>query len=278
MNTPGIVNGQTGESPVIEQPPTFFPDGSAVVGETILEHASIIIYGRSGVGKSNLGRQLVMDAGFGPQSVYFLMAEDNTALYGKGARVQRVKVLSDVNYQIDALVAAHRAGKRLPKVVFFDSISGLMDYARQEGRKTTDVRAAFGDMGYGVIDVMIRLRDEVPVDTVSIVTTYEHDPNLPPELSVEGRLVPKNLTRLSNIALYMKAHQVEYDPKATSVQPAAHRTIVVDDSGQAVGRVINRYFYTQDAGEIMAKGHHTLAFRERAILPTILRKIHGVSV
>jgi len=258
-----------------DAPAAWFPVNSAVVGQTHTDHASIIVYGRSGAGKSHLGRQLLRDTDYGPGEILFAMAEDSSTVYGPGARVVRCRSIADCNTIVEGLIAARAAGKRLPKVLFTDSISGVMDYARQDVRKQADVRAGFGDMGYGVIDYMIRLRDELPIDCVTLVTTTENDPNLPPELSVEGKLVPKHLTRLSNIALYLKSEQVSYDPKAVQPLPALHRILVLSEDGQPAGKAVNRYFYTHDAGEVIAKGHHALLFRERAILPDVLRKIHA---
>jgi len=262
----------------------WFPASAAAVGTVVQPHLSIVVYGRSGVGKSFLGRQLMLDPDYGPGEVLFVMAEDNTSLYGEGARVARIARIGEANAVIDSLVVAHREGRRLPKVVFFDSISGIMDYEREALRKNPpisdrtgrpDMFAAFGELGYGMMTVLTRLRDEIPVDAIITVTTHEADPNLPPELAVDGKLVPKNITRLSNVALYMKAQLVEYDPKTTQAQPASHRTVVVNESGAAEGKLVNRYFFTQDAGEVMAKGHFALLYRERAILPDVLRKIHS---
>jgi hypothetical protein len=73
-----------------------------------------------------------------------------------------------------------------------------------------------------------------------------------------------------------------FDPMKGIPAPAPHREVAFNEAGAPIiengaGIVINRYFYTRDAGEVMAKGHPNLAVRERAVLPEILRRIRGVA-
>lgn len=126
---------------------------------------------------------------------------------------------------------------------------------------------------------LVRLRDGVPCDVVALVTTFESAFSPIPELALPGKVIPKNLTRLTNVTLYMKAERVTFDPNAPpNVVEAAHRTIGRDEQGRLTGEVVNRFFYTMNTGEIQAKGHHNLALRERAVLPDVLRKLHGAHV
>jgi hypothetical protein len=167
------------------------------------------------------------------------------------------------------------AGSRLPKVIAVDSISGAMDYQRRyykenpirTGSGERDVRAQFGDMGYMGMDCLIELRDAVDSDVLVLVTTFETSGSLP-EFAVEGKLLPKNFVRLTNVSLHLRSEMQEFDPQKTKVLPKPWRTI-----GDRV--LIDRLFYTQDTGEVQAKGHHNLRLKEAAYMPDILRKIHG---
>ena len=113
-----------------------------------------------------------------------------------------------------------------------------------------------------------------------MVTSHEGREFAAPEIAVEGKLAPRNLTRLSSVTLYMKAEAKQFkgddwpDDKIEALG-AAHRTIGRRADGSPDGNVVSRVFITQDTGEIMAKGHHSLTLYEPANLPVILRKIHG---
>lgn len=279
------------ETPVYVPPPSvmWYPQGTEVVGETRSGHALIVILGRSGVGKSHLGRQLLLDPDYGKDEVLFLMAENATATYNTdGIHIKQVKTFNSAMEVANELARATAAGKRLPKVIFVDSVSGMADYQRQSYKAepkmvwsnerkemVNDKRAEFGDLGYTAMDVLIRLRDDVAADVVATATTFEGAFNAQPEIAVEGRLLPKNITRLSAVTLYMKALSAGI-PDGVVVKPRPHRTIVpANPETQTPGQVINRYFFTQDVGEVMAKGHHMLSFQEPAYLPDVLRKIHG---
>lgn len=265
----------------------WFPPGTQVLGEDREGHVLIVIYARSGVGKSHLVRQLLLDEEYGINEVLVLMSEDATTTYNvTGAHVKQVTSILEVDEQVRNIINAANIKKRLPKVIVWDSLSGTMDYQRRhykenqpfqtEGGKR-DVRAEFGDLGYSTMDTLAAVRDFVRTDVIVMVTTYEDPYNPRPEISVDGKLIPKHLTRLSTQSLYMKAERVTYDAAKQDAKPALHRTIGYDaDTGKLSGEVINRFFITQDTGEVFAKGHHNLALKERAILPELLRKIHGL--
>lgn len=271
--------------------PIYFPAGTQVIGVNRFGKALSVILGVSGVGKSHLCKQLLEDADYGKDEVAILMAEDATATYGHDNI--HVRQCFNFNTAMDVandLARATTQGKRLPKVVFVDSISGMADYQRQlykdqpkmtwsdkAGGQVEDKRAEFGELGYTGMDVLIRLRDSVAADVVVLCTTHEGAFNATPELAIEGKLIPKNITRLSSMTFYMKAFETPWNG-TDEVAPAPHRTIVPPNPAiQQAGKVINRYFLTMNTGEVMAKGHHSLAYQERAILPDVLRKIHGKS-
>jgi hypothetical protein len=114
------------------------------------------------------------------------------------------------------------------------------------------------------------------------MTSYEREGGGAPELAVPGKMIPKNFTRLTSTCLHMRAIMGTFDPMKGIPAPAPHREVAFNEAGAPIiengaGIVINRYFYTRDAGEVMAKGHPNLAVRERAVLPEILRRIHGVA-
>lgn len=269
-----------------EPVPIYYPTGTQVIGINRFGKALIGVLGASGSGKSHLGNQLLRDPDYGKEEVVFLMAEDSTATYDMdGIHVRQVKTFNSAMDVADELARASAAGKRLPKVVFVDSVSGMADYQRQsynyEPKKNADggrdKRAEFGELGYTAMDVIIRLRDDVAADVVVTATTFEGVFNAAPEIAVEGRLLPKNITRLTSTMLYLKSLSVDYDPEKIKPTPRPHRQIVsgMDPDGRMFHKIINRYFFTQNVGEVQAKGHHALKFQEPAYLPDILRKLHG---
>lgn len=275
------------------QPEIYYPAGTQVIGVNRFGKALIGIAGESGSGKSHLGRQLLQDPDYGPDEVCFLMAEDSTATYGTdNIHVRPATTFAQAMEVANDLARATAAGRRLPKVVFVDSLSGMADYQRQsykdkpimgwsdkKNEYVEDKRAEFGDMGYSGMDLVIRLRDSVAADVVVTMTTSEMF-SAAPELAIEGKLLPKNITRLTSVCLYLKPLIADFDPATTKPTPRPHRQIVhgMDTNGREFHKVINRYFFTQNAGEVKAKGHFALDYQEPAYLPDILRKIHGREV
>lgn len=245
--------------------------------------ALINILGRSGVGKSHLVYQLARDRDYGPESVLVLMSEDSTATYDAPVNIKRVTALGDVEQTVVALIDAGKRGRVLPRIVVWDSLSGTMDYQQRfyaenpmlskAGQR--DKLAEYGDLGQRFTELMIFLRDQIPTDIVVLTTTTEGPLNTLPEICVPGKITPRHLTRLSTCTLYMRSEEKKYDPVQGVPPESPHRTIGYDETGAPLGVLVNRYFITQDTGEVMAKGHRTLGLRERAILPDVLRKIHG---
>ena len=281
-------------------PAIWYPENAVVIGTDTHEDILMNILGVSGVGKSHLVNQLVRDPDYGPDEVFIIMAENAKTTYAApGLRIEMVRSIWDARKIVESLARASDQGKRLPKAVVLDSLSGMLDYQRQGyedkplmteagGR---DRRAEYGEMGNGTIDLYINARDRVKTDVLFLVTTHEGTFNAAPEIAVEGRMVPKNMTRLSNITLYMKAELIQLSAVfgedwkneiaakiANRSAFAPHRSLGLDEKGESDGTMINRFFITQDTGEVMAKGHHALNLREKAILPDILRKIHGGKV
>lgn len=253
----------------------FFPEGTASVGKQVRANALIAVLGRSGVGKSHLIRQLLLDPEYGPDEVLVLMAEDSTSTYNvEGTRVRRVSDLHSLDQAVQQIIKRPK-GTRLPKVIAVDSLSGAMDYQRRfykanpllTDKGAVDVRAQFGDMGYMGMDSLINLRDSVESDVLVLVTTHEQSGSLP-EFAIEGKLLPKNFVRLTNVTLHLRTEKGSFNPEQTKVLARPWRTI-------GDGFYIDRAFFTQDTGEVQAKGHHNLRVKEAAYLPDILRKIHG---
>lgn len=275
----------------MSEPAIYYPAGTQIIGVNRFGKVLIGIAGESGAGKSHLGNQLLRDPDYGPDEVLFLMAEDSTATYDMDKiNVRPVKTFGAAMEVANDLARATAAGKRLPKVIFTDSLSGMADYQRQSYKEkpimawsdkkneyVEDKRAQFGDMGYSGMDLVVRLRDDVAADVIVLMTTDESYGTV--EMAIEGKLLPKNITRLTSVMLYLKPMINDVDP-SVPVTPRPHRQIVsgTDPAGRPFNRVINRYFFTQNAGEVKAKGHHALDYQEPAYLPDILRKIHGKGV
>jgi hypothetical protein len=255
----------------------FRPSGTLVLGKDLKANSLIGVLGRGGSGKSHLAQQLLLDPLFGPDEVLILMAEDSTTSYMvEGAWIKRLKRLADLDVVTAELIDAHQKGLRLPKVIFVDSISGIMDYERRGFNVTPvlaggsrDKRAEFGLMGYGGMDALINLRDAINADVVVTATTYETGGSLP-EFAVEGKLLPKNFVRLTNLCLHLLTESGSFDPKSQKVK--AHPWRVIDEDA---GIYIDRRLNTQDSGEVLGKGHSALRIREWAYLPDIIRLIHG---
>ena len=258
------------------QDSVFFPSGTQILGKDIKANALIGVAGRGGAGKSHLIRQLLTDPDYGPGEVGILMAEDATPTYRvEGAHIKRFTGLSELDRAIDEIKLACNDGLRMPKVWAVDSLSGTMDYQRRYYQKNPmvsertggrDKREEYGEMGYMGIDSLIDLRDSIDSDVLILVTTFEKPGQLP-EFAVSGQLVPKNFVRLMNVALHLRSEMGNYDP-TQEVKPHPWRTI------SKHGIYIDRFFFTQDSGEFLGKGHHNLDIKEPAYLPDILRKIH----
>jgi hypothetical protein len=268
--------------------------------------ALINIIGVSGVGKSFLVSQALDDPDYGPDEVAVLMHEDATAAYGpkmKPDHVLRATTPDEADQIIDKLIAGAEAGRRIPKLFFWDSPTGMTDYFQSDkevnpnmtqvkvkgvatGEWVRDKRSEYGDMGRWGQRLWIKLRDRIPADVIALITSYEDKYSPLPEIACEGKIIPKNLTRWSSCTLYMKAiagevdMDKEADRKELEEEVAAggkpHRSYGRNMAGQLTGEFISRYFIAQNTGEIIAKGHRALSMQERAILPDVLRKIRGI--
>lgn len=264
------------------------------------------VIGVSGVGKSYLCAQALSDPDYGPDEVASLMHEDATASYGplmKPAHVLRATTPDRADKIVDQMIEAHLQGKRLPKLLFWDSLTGMTDYfqtdkevnpnmtaVRVDGKPTgewaRDKRSEYGDMGRWAQRLYLKLRDQLPMDVVVLITSYEDNYAPRPEIACEGKVIPKNITRWSSCTLYMKATPDKIDmDKVEDVRELeaevaaggkAHRSYGRTAAGVLNGEFISRYFVAQNTGEIMAKGHRNLGMTERAILCDVLRKIRGL--
>lgn len=263
----------------------WYPNGTKRVGVDVAKRVLINIIAEAGVGKSHLVAQLAADPDYGPDEILVFMTEDATATYDAPVNIVRVEGFDQVAETLDQVIAAHKEGRRVPKVVIWDSVSGSGDW-QMEGYSRSPITsrggardkiAEYGDLLEQARIMFLNIRDRLPCDVVNMITCWTNPKTSKVELCIPGAAVPANLTRWSGVTLHMKAEEIKYDPAVDKPKPAAHRTIGCDETGKPLGVLINRYFYTMNSGEIQAKGHHNLALRERAILPDILRRIHGGS-
>lgn len=277
----------------------WYPNGTKRVGVDTNKKLLLNVMGKSGVGKSHLIRQAALDPEIGPDKMLVLMSEDSTTTYDTEVPIVRVTNLTDVEEILTQLIAARNEKREIPEYLFWDSVSGTGDwqfvgYDEQQPFRTNNdkrlVEKEYGDFASESRKIFVKLRDILPCDVICMWTTFERpapeivkgsgdrpDKILPMvEILVPGRVLPANSVRWSGVCLYMKAVTTDYSPEqGEQPKPALHRTIGMNENGQPLGKVINRYLFTMDTGEFAAKGHHNLALRERAILPDVLRKIHG---
>lgn len=269
----------------------WFPPNAATLvpgDETVL----MIVTGESGVGKSHLALQLLRDPDYGPDRVGIIMSEKSLASYDTpGARYNKISDLASADDVIAAYKRAFTLGKKLPAVLFYDSLSASCDaqmlkyaadspFTGASGKR--DKLAEYGDLAQEALEKLSNLRNELPCDIVVIVRTRERGGRLAPELALPGKVIPDNLTGWSDVTFYMKAEYKKFsDEERTTVEAKLasfrlpHRTFGTDETGKWDSTMIQRFFYTQNTGEVLAKGHHNLMMKERAILPDVLRAIHG---
>lgn len=278
-------------------PDIYIPSRAQPLSKILASPGLIIVYGRSGAGKSHGGYQLLRDPGFGPREVLFVMIENSISTYDppnpnivQGVPCNNLRETYDV--AID-LGKAARAGKRIPRVIFVDSASraAAKEQERYDTQQTAaltgesllsqkgnrDTLAEYGDMGRSLLRTVTRYRDSVPAFVIMNMTTHEPKGEAP-ELAVEGKLIPKLLTAESNVALHIRSQALTFDkdkgPEGLEKMPHVLLGKGVS-SGQYDGTGIARFYRTQDDGEVFCKGHHALNLTERAYLPDILRKLSG---
>lgn len=274
-------------------PAIFYPGGTLDVLK-VRTKAMICVVGESGCGKSHLVRQLTHDPDYGPNEVWVAMSEDATATYGHPLpRIAPFDSFVNLRAAADELIFMAEQGKRLPKVGVLDNMSSLCDYEmmrykhEQPFRGKTggrDQLAEYKDLGEQGIETLLTLLSKVPMDFIVMVTAWRPGPGQPPLLCLPGKMLPANLTRLTSSTFYMQSELFPVQDEAKIAEIAAnlakyeqpHRTFEFD-GGKFTGRIINRYFTTMNTGEVVAKGHHSLSLKEPAVLPDVLRKIHGQS-
>jgi len=268
---------------------------------TVRAKASIGLIGPSGSGKSHGARQLAMDPEYAGK-VLVAMSEDATSTYGEdilssGAlHIAQIRDAEDAKDLLKEIVEAEKAGKSEFKVIYFDSMSGTGDHEMfrlernpelwisDEGKK--NAYAKFGKFGLIFKELQVLARDYVRADVILTATTTFPKPGVPPELCIDGRMVPENFTRLTNVTLYLDAKQMRIwsageEPskdqveQIKSLKDQSHIEIGRDENGKVDGSYIVRHVTSKYTGEVAAKGHRSLFLRERADIPMILRKIHG---
>jgi hypothetical protein len=283
----------------------WLPEGLAAPRSSFVK-ALINIIGVSGVGKSFLACQALEDLDYGPDEVAVLMHEDATAAYGplmKSENILRATTPDEADKIVERMIEGHKKGYRLPKLLFWDSLTGMTDYfqadkeanpnmtqVKVDGKPTgewaRDKRSEYGDMGRWAQRLFLKLRDQLPMDVVVLITSYEDNYAPRPEIACEGKVIPKNITRWSSCTLYMKAVEGKIDLEKETERKEleaeikeggrAHRSYGRTATGALDGTFLSRYFICQNTGEITAKGHRNLGLRECAILPDVLRKIRGL--
>jgi len=307
MNDPQITVGGTAvilspnAPPVAKAAPLapYFPKSTRIVGTDIAQKALIAIFGPSGEGKSHLGRQLLQSPDYGPDEILFLVNEDVTSIYGDGARVIMLpnevrSTFEEGQAVVRDLLAQSKAGRRLPKVVVTDSITGFalgtqsyfrahpIEQINKAGEMARNKFAEFGELGTGMIDYLLLL-GQLPCINVVFVTTYENPtkPGSQPEIACEGQMIPKFITQMTTTSLYLRRHSLAFpreaveaaQVKGTLEQP--HRIVCPWQPADKTVTVIDRFLYNQGGGEVITKGHHCLAVMEKADLPAVLRKMMG---
>lgn len=248
----------------------------------------IVIAGEGGVGKSHQVKLLCEDPDYGVKEVYVALSEPHalTTYDTPGLMYRPANNLAAVKALIAEMTDAVAYGKKIPRVLVWDNASATGDAEFQEYKRNPikskagfrDKLAEFGDWGENFVEVMGEFgRSMLPCDVVVLVTTQGR----PPELCLPGKVVPKNLVRLTSATFYMEARyrQVPVDD-ILSTPPGErdlpYRSFGRDASGRYDGNVVERFFITMNNGEVMAKGHHSLNIVEPAVLPDLLRKIHGL--
>lgn len=292
--------------PVPEAPMIYIPKNATAAGAPDRRRkVAINLIGRSGCGKSHCAVfQPCIDPGYGPNEVLVAMGEDSTASYGEVMPIiENVNNFADVRALVKELAQAAAKGKRVPKLFVLDDLSILSQKERQyydENPITSesgnrDTRTEFRTKGYNLIDTLMAIRTDLPMDSMTLIRAHEGPFNAAPEIALEGNIAPKNLTGMSSVTLYMKAEAPKFDAvsfvdafkRGVLFQP--HRTVAASEAEIKTAlalaerakepvsidtTVINRFFVTMNTGEIEAKGHHALRLKEKAYLPAILRAIH----
>ncbi len=255
----------------------------------------IVISGESGVGKTHLIRQVLLDPEWGPDRVLIFYAENPMQTIGEdagGRHFVRLRAIEQFSAEVEKLVALKSGGGAFPfTIAFMDSLTGLADYQfmkyednptqfmvpNDRGDMVPNAYAKYYDFGSRAGRACIRARDELGIDFVMMATTYGR----PPIYTLPGNVVPRNLNRWSSACLHMVSEKGEIplsvvDEIVAGTRKAGdHQSLGRDEQGRPTGVVVSRFFETTNNGEVLAKGHRSLGLREKAVLPMILRKIHG---
>lgn len=274
-----------------------------------LVSACIGILAPTGTGKSTLAGQLVTDPEYRGRVIDYYTENPTSSIevFGPGlvasGAIYPVPVFSaeECLQELRALEKARLDGAPMPLAVFFDSVSGAGDrhmldawenpqqkrYLDKDGNKNTF--AVYGNLGMIIKQIQILCRDHLGIDAIILGTTTPRKSGVPPQLCVDGNMVPENFTRLTNYTFYMEPRTKRYPGYKTraeaeaAVQAAPHRSAGFVNGDPKLGEdekswtavVTDRYFTTMATGEVPAKASSMLELEEKAILVDVLRKIKG---
>ena len=259
----------------------WLPSGAKRITD-IKKNVQLGIIGPSGAGKTHSIRQLGLDPEYAGK-VLVLASEDPSIVLGDESDVivKQIDSLAGIEQEFKDLRLAARNGRTIPEVIVWDSTSGTCDRERDKLKreKGADTYAGYWDLGAGVMSCMIMGRNDIPADVIVLATTT---PPPMPELCVDGKMTPKNFTRLTDVCLFITSEKITPEggisPTALAEfesNPLPYIEVARGLDGKVMGSFLRHIYTTQNTGEVPAKGHHNLNLVEPADLPNLLRKLHG---
>jgi len=277
---------------------TWRPDDALTLGVNVKDTVTIGVIGAGGAGKSHLGHQLLTHPDYGPEEVYFLMAEKSLGTYGvQGLHGNFVQSFEEAQHRVEQFINAARSKNILPKVMFVDSISDIAAFEMQNftdnpkysEKGNRDKVGEYGLLGERGDRFMLWLRNRLPMDVIMIMRSAEGAFVDKPELAVAGKVIAKNFVGRTDVCLHLKQEQIKADPSffrevngevwyndgsGAKRVDAPHVKFNRDKDGALDGLFVRRMFYAVNSGEVQGKEHRSINMIEPAYLPEILRKIH----
>lgn len=285
----------------VAQRATWRPEDALTLGLNVADTVTIGIIGAGGAGKSHLGHQLLTHPDYGPEEVFFLMAEKSLTSYGvSGLHGVWAHSFASAQSRIEQFINAARGGKTLPKVMFVDSLSDIAAFEMQGfaddpilGEKSgkRDKISEYGALGERGDRFMLWARNKLPMDVIMVMRTSEGAFVDKPELAIAGKVIAKNFVGRTDVCLHLKQQQVQVEASMLKevngevwYKDGANPSVRIDapnvkfnrnEKGELDGLMVRRMFYAVNSGEVQAKEHKALQMIEPANLPAVLRKIHG---